>query len=256
LKIAVIILLILAPLQAFGASLLQETFDNTGLPGAAYSTFDPSIFDSVVRVGASGYSVRWSWEATEEEPTGVSTASRWSLSQSTDDLYLSFYWRLNSDWQGSGWSFHPHLIYITDELWTNLSGGTLRVYVELTGATMRMVVGRGETTSWHETTANLSLSTWHRVECWFKMNTVGQANGEMKMWVDGISAYDSSSVTYRTDAAVHFAAVSLGPWMSNNNIGPDYGQTMWMDSLEMHDSMPIVTTRKLNNVTGVRVTLH
>jgi len=235
---------------------LQETFDNQALPGAAYSTFSSEVFDGTVRQGSSGYSAKWSWVALAEEPTGVDTASRWSLSQSTDELYLSFYWRLNSDWQGSGWSFHPHLIYITDELWTNLSGGTLRVYVELTGATMRMVVGRGETTSWHETTGTLSLSAWHRVECWFKMNTVGQGNGEMKMWVDGVSVYDSSSVTYRTDSGVHFAAVSLGPWMSNNNIGPDYAQTMWMDSMEVHDAMPIQSTRKLQNVTGVRVTLH
>lgn len=255
-KILAVIIAILVPLNSWAAALLQETFDNSSMPGAAYNSYDPSIFDSSVRVGTSGYSVRWSWVPLEEEPTGVNTASRWSFSQATDELYLSFYWRLNSDWQGSGWAFHPHLIYITDELWTNLSGGTLRVYVELTGTALRMIVGRGETTSWHETTGNLSLSTWYRIECWFKMNTVGQANGEMKMWVDGASVYDSSSVTYRTDADIHFSAVSLGPWMSNSNVGPNYGQTMWMDAMEFHDAIPATNVRKLNNVTGVRVTLH
>lgn len=241
----------------YASTLITETFDNTSLPNAAYNTFDPSIFDASTRQGESGYSVRWTWQEDEEEPDGVNTASRWEFASTTDQLYISFYWYPDSNWVGSGDAFHPHIIYITPELWTNLSGGNLRIYTELSNRQLRMIVGIGDGATFYDTGYNINLGEWSHVECWFKLNTVGQVNGVMKMWLNGIQVYTNSAVTYRTDVDVHLGAISLGPWISDGGVGSPQQQTLYMDSMVITDEEPYTSSSPtISGVTGLGVSVQ
>lgn len=257
-KIAAIILAILIPMNAWGAVLLQETFD-TAIPDG-WGIWNPNIV--VSSPAQSGNSVQFSWAPLAEQPTGINSAQRWSWT-AVDTLYFTCYWRFNSDWRGSGFGFHPHLVYILDAIDTNLSAGTLRVYIETTDsgtdyAIPRMIIGRGESTVFYDANSsyNMASGAWHKIEAYLVNNTVGSSNGILRMWIDGVQVLNVSDATYRTDASVHFGAVAVGPWMSSSGQGPNLSQTMWMDDMEVHDSMPTGTSRRLNNVTGVRVTLH
>lgn len=247
----VAIALIFLPTNMLAESLLTESFDNTSMPGAAYNTFDPSIFDSSTRQGSSGYSVRWTWQTGEEEPDGVNTASRWTFSQTTDQLYISFYWYPAANWVGSGDAFHPHLIYIIPELWTNLSGGDLRIYIELSNRQLRMIVGQGESGTFYDTGDNINLSEWSHVECWFVLNTVGQPNGIMKMWLNGAEIYSNSAVSYRTSSDVHLGAIALGPWISDAGVGSPQQQTLYMDSMVITDEQSYA---RPSSITGISIT--
>jgi len=268
LKIAAIILIILIPFNAWGTLLLQETFDNQSLPNASYATFSAVAFDDTVRQGGSGYSAKFTWDYLDEQPNGINTSTRYTFT-ATEELYVSFYWRFAADWVGSGVSYHPHLIYILsdeDGLWGSPATSYLDVYIETTVLTPRMIIqdlakdtpihGSG---SFYSADTTMVRGQWYHVECYFKMNTIGQSDGVMRMWVDGSQVYSSTSVAYRNAPYTNmkFNYILIGPWIS---ISPGNGspqkQTMWIDSLEVHDSIPSSSTRKLNNVTGVRVTLH
>jgi hypothetical protein len=187
--------------------------------------------------GAASWRIQFGASATNcrnEAGNGTVVSVRKAFTAS-DNVYVSFYWRFNSDWVGSGLSYHPHLFFILDDVWTGLADGTLRVYIEVSELTARMIVGRGGTADWYDTTYEFSTDRWYKVDCWFKMNTVGSANGEMEMWVDGNSVYSNSSVTYRTSSSVHFAAFAAAPWISD---GSPRAQTMWMDELELANLPP------------------
>lgn len=237
--------------------LVNETFDNTSMPLAAYNTFDVSIFDSTVRRGTSGYAVRWTWDEHDEEPNGVNTATRYEWT-GTEQLYFCCWWRLGSDWVGSGVGFHPHLFYVIPELWHNLSGGDLRVYIELTGDSPRLIIGIGEATTWINPTADLALSTWHKIECWFEMNTVtdgvGNSDGVMKVWVNGTSIYNSSTIVYKNNDSYTFAAIALGPWISTGDgANSPQAQSMWIDDMLIATKIPVLenTSKILGYTAGV-----
>ena len=47
----------------------------------------------------------------------------------------------------------------------------------------------------------VTVGVWHHVEILMLLNTVGVANGQFQMWVDGVKTHQYSDVTYRTASA-------------------------------------------------------
>ena len=219
-------------------TLLTETFDDADLDDRGWidEYYDVWLDTTTKYSGASSWRITFNPTATNcrntaNDSTLVSIRRAFT---SSDQIYVSFYWRFNSDWVGSGQSYHPHLFFILHTVWGNLSVGLLRIYVEVTGTTLRFITGLGDdvsdpgTVTFHDTSYEFPLGEWKHVECWFKNNTVGQSNGEMKSWVNGISVLDLSNIVYRTSSSIHFAAVAMAPWISD---GSPQSQTMWMDEL-------------------------
>lgn len=80
---------------------------------------------------------------------------------------------------------------------------------------------------------------WVQVDTWMKMNSIsggkGVANGEMQMWVDGVLAYGSTTMMYRTNQhpTMGFRQMILAPWIGD---GSPISQTMYMDDLEVYST--------------------
>lgn len=253
-----ILFVLLIAAQTHGTTLLSESFNDgsLGVRGWEDEYYDVWIDTSTHYSGAGSWRVTFEEgadncrnEAGDSELISV----RHSFTPS-DQVYVSFYWMFNTDWVGSGASYHPHMFFLLDTLWGNLAGGPLRLYIEPRGATngrlLTEIIGRGETTDWHETSCTFDFSTWYHVETWAVMNTVGQANGILKVWVGGASVLDVSNVTFRTDADIHFGATAMAPYIELGLGGSPQDQTMWMDELTITDEEPYTSTpAKVQGVT-------
>lgn len=90
----------------------------------------------------------------------------------------------------------------------------------------------------------LGKDQWVKVETYFKMNTVsqnvGQANGVLKMWINGMQIMNYSNLIYRTnqDATKKFRQFIFGPWIE---VGAPIAQTMWLDELVLSTDEPYVS---------------
>ena len=51
--------------------------------------------------------------------------------------------------------------------------------------------------------------TWHQIEIEVQLNDVGQANGSMRMWADGVLKIEHLNVRYRTTAGMRLWAVTF-----------------------------------------------
>lgn len=53
--------------------------------------------------------------------------------------------------------------------------------------------------SWHGTwPTGLTVGPWHRIECLFKLNTLGVEDGEWTLWIDGVQKTHVTGRLYRT----------------------------------------------------------
>jgi len=73
------------------------------------------------------------------------------------------------------------------------------------------------------------------------MNTisanVGQADGIMQMWIDGVNVTNYTNMVYRTnqDATKKWAQFVLAPYIGD---GSPITQTMWVDELSVSTQRP------------------
>jgi hypothetical protein len=183
--------------------------------------------------------------------------------------YLNTYIELISD-VGSPYAIRPSLA-IQDSMRSNGANGTppndLRSTTENrsaaycntpvpTGAagTCYDATGDGDWYSanvWTDTAHSLTTNAWHLIEAYFKMNTmtdsVANWNGEMKMWVDGVSVISHTDVQYRTnqDATKKWAQFVLSPWIGD---GSPITQSMWLDELTVGTTEPYTGVPTLSNL--------
>jgi hypothetical protein len=221
------------------AVLLSEDFNDATLTGWEDDTGDVWIDTSTMQSGAGSWRIQYDSEATNcrnSAGDGTVVSIRYSFT-SSDQLYVRFWWRFNSDWVGSGQTYHPHLFFVLDELWANLAGGPLRVYVEVSALLLRFIVGRGGVEDWRDTTYEFTQGNWSKVELWMQMNTVGQSDGILSAWVDGTSVFSASDMTYRTSADYHYGAIAVAPWIGD---GSPQSQRMWMDELLVATKIPVL----------------
>jgi len=65
--------------------------------------------------------------------------------------------------------------------------------------------------------AALGLGRWTRIEQEAVLNTPGQANGKLRLWVDGKLVFDRSNVGYRKDEIQSFQSVSVDVHYAKGN---------------------------------------
>lgn len=94
---------------------------------------------------------------------------------------------------------------------------------------------------WGASTSSIPTNQWVHVETYFKMNTIsgnlGQADGVMKMWIDGVNIINYSNIVYRTnqDATKKWSQFVLAPYIGD---GSPIAQTMWIDELTVGTGEP------------------
>ena len=88
--------------------------------------------------------------------------------------------------------------------------------------------------------SNFSLNKWHKVEAYFKMNSIdasrAAAEGIMKMWVDEIEVINNTHMVYRTNQhpTMKWKTFVIAPWLGD---GSPQAQTMWIDELTVANGM-------------------
>lgn len=60
---------------------------------------------------------------------------------------------------------------------------------------------------WHTSLGELTAGSWHHVKLEVKLNTVGQADGIFRVWLDGALAFGATNFDYRNTDKVHIQAV-------------------------------------------------
>ena len=88
--------------------------------------------------------------------------------------------------------------------------------------------------------SDANKSAWHHVEIYLAMNSVvggiGQLNGVVRYWLDGVLVMERTNVLYRTGqrATMQFKQFMLAPYME----GSPVDQTMWVDNLIVATDKP------------------
>jgi hypothetical protein len=111
---------------------------------------------------------------------------------------------------------------------------------------------------WGAATSSIPKNQWVHVETYFRMNTIsnniGQADGVMKMWIDGVNIVSYSNIVYRTnqDATKKWSQFVLAPYIGD---GSPVAQTMWIDELTVGIGEPNTEPIKPSPPTGLRIVL-
>jgi len=173
------------------------------------------------------------------------------------NTYLNVYYEMLSD-TISPYAVHP-TSFIQDNMVVNTSYGTPPK--DLTAITENRSVGRcnsplapgasvGDcynappwysTQGWYTPDTSVSLNAWHKVELYYQMNTVvsgiGQADGIMRVWIDGVQAQNRTDLTYRTgqNPTKKFHQFVFGPYIG---VGSPIAQSMWIDELTVATAVP------------------
>ena len=223
-----------------GSVIFTESFNDSALSSRGWQDdfTDVWIDSGNKQSGAAAWRQTWNAGATNVRNSAnsdtVMSVRKVIGDGNNDELYVEWYWYLNSDYVGSGRAYHPHLIEIIDSLWSNLSTGPLAVYLELDGQNLRAIVRRSSVEDWHPTGYKIPLGAWKKIGAHLKMNTVGQADGLLRLYVDGTQVYSRSNITYRTSSSIHFNTISIAPWIGD---GSPQTQTIWMDELTMSSGL-------------------
>lgn len=278
-----------------------ESFDDTNYGARGWYDSTSPILDSNVKFSGNS-SIRFTIQQGQNGP-GASIGRR-SFTPS-DSVYVKFYIRFASGWQGFGTN-SPHMVYVLTTAssaysplaWTKSTG-----YIEINGSAGNVHIptlklqdsenidtnrinqnrcnyenravngcnGQCDSTSpvyfscyqsgnywyngraWQSATSYASDTNWHKVEAYFKMNTVsgniGQADGIIWMRWDDTLVIDKSNVIMRThqNTTMQWNQIAIGPW----GAASPTTQSFWIDELEVGTAPPLNGTP--SPPTGLRI---
>jgi hypothetical protein len=100
---------------------------------------------------------------------------------------------------------------------------------------------KSDTIYFSETPGPYYKNDWHRIEAYFKLNSIlngkGVADGVLKYWFDGQLIINHEDVVIRTGQYpnMKFNQFVLGPWIGD---GSPVDQSFWIDNLLIATSQP------------------
>jgi len=107
------------------------------------------------------------------------------------------------------------------------------------------------------TSFEITKDAWHLVDTYMRANTIvggiGQPDGVIKQWVDGVLVHDLNNVLMRTgaDPDIKWMQVVLAPEMGTTSPAT---QSMWIDELEIYNSSvqtPTVSGVTMSGISGL-----
>jgi uncharacterized protein YjdB len=94
------------------------------------------------------------------------------------------------------------------------------------------------------------VGTWHRIEFWVKLNTIGKSDGVQRTWLDGQLAGEWTGLTLRTDSSLKLNSLML----DGEAIAPITEQ-LYIDDVQVLPAMPATTPPPPTPIAAVAVTL-
>ncbi len=195
-------------------------------------------------VGGSTQSVEYAWAQGATTPTNTGTI-RLALTP-TDNIYVSYWVKYSTGYQGSGTTFHPHEF----QMLTNKSGAysgfnnqPLSLLIEQgdggVGGTLlpRLAFANPANVNgvYYDGTNAITTNIWHKVEVFMKLNTftgtVGNTDGIFRYWLDGSLEVEATNIMMRDGAAntdMLINQFAIPPYIG---VGSPIAQTMWVDEL-------------------------
>jgi hypothetical protein len=76
----------------------------------------------------------------------------------------------------------------------------------------------GDGTEQYSAARQMSLGSWHRVEFWLKLNTIGKSDAIQQLWLDGQLIGQWSGIAFRTDSILKVNALQLSFSGSNSTL--------------------------------------
>ncbi len=113
--------------------LFSENFEDENF--AARGWYDNTNHGTIASGGQSGNCLQWAWTSGQTTPTNGGSM-RYNNFTPTDTLYLSYYVKFQTGWEGSQQTYHPHMMYILSDLdnaanaYSPLADNYLNTYVE------------------------------------------------------------------------------------------------------------------------------
>lgn len=292
--------------------LFSEDFENTSFSSRGW--YDGGTTGITTSESQSGtHAAQFSFTSGATSPSSPYAGAMRKLFTPTESLYVSFYIKFATGWQGSQQAFHPHMFFVLSDLdgdYQGMANAYLDTYIEflsdigspytirpqlalqdamrvnyslgtppnnLSSSTENRSVGycnsplsSGATgdcytlgsnywwsaSTWRNaTTTSIPTNAWHKVDVFFKMNSisggVGKRDGIMQEWIDGVQVINQSDVLYRTnqDATKKFKQFVIAPYIQSP--GSPVAQTFYLDNLNLWDGIPASST--MQPVTGVKV---
>lgn len=244
---AVILGLNLTLSRAGADTLFSEGFDDNNFSSRAWFD-DTSVSLDTTTKYAGASSLKLAWNPGQAAPALIG-AMRKSFTP-TDALYVSMYWRFNSNWIGSGTPYHPHLVMVTsdlDDVWGGIAYNYLNTYIETSNLTPRLAIqdGMNVNNSLGTVPNDLTTTTENR--------DVGGCNGCLSGSNCGTSScYDSGVGTYwngrKWEGMQNFA---LNTWhkvetylqmnsISSNHAAADGIMRLWINGTLVIDNSNMV----------------
>lgn len=239
-----------------------ESFDDSALASRGwYDVGKVSISAADPHSGAGCIEYRWT---DKGGPQSASSPAR-RLFAPTDTVYLSYYIRLSPNWGWTGRGYHPHLTHFMtteNDAFRGPASSRLTLYVEPVDGHLRLAAQdmqnvdaphgltqgplRGGYNGRFYDSASVLFndSSWHRVEAFFKLNTVdvdkgaSNADGIVRGWFDGALVVDSTDAVLRSVdfPDMKFNQFLLAPYFSPGLV--PHAQSLFIDDLSVARSRP------------------
>jgi hypothetical protein len=114
--------------------LLYEDFEDRNW--GSRSWYDNTSHGLLATSGCySGNCLQWTWNTGAKTPTNGASVRK--LFAPTEEIFLTYYLKVSSNWQGSGHNYHPHMIQLLsdyDSLYGGPAAAYLCAYFEINGS--------------------------------------------------------------------------------------------------------------------------
>ena len=164
---------------------------------------------------------------------GTAPATEWMTMAPTQALYVGFWWKPSSPWQGHESGVNKLMFLFTGDP-TGLSQNlTIQLYGSGAGPFSTRMVGEGfeDVPYWENvcSTSPLALGVWHRIEILMNSPT-----GSLQWWVDGKLVGSYSGVPY---PSYGFFQLEFSPtWGGVGGLAKQENDYFWFD--QVHVSHP------------------
>lgn len=216
--------------------LISEDFDSSPLTSPWYD--DGIAFDKGTMPETGSDCWRYSWTEGDIGTNGLITARCAIPNQSEVTIEFDFAASANFADQRPGSSYSAHFMYVHTNL-DGLYGDNTTIYLEPDGdGNFWVDINKSdEPATWQEVRNTADVDVYdgevHTVSWYMKANTFGNADGEIKLVVDGITTIDRTDIEIFIYEGQFFDKVELGPYI----IGPNSASgplSYYVDNLRIY----------------------
>ncbi len=231
-SIVLILALLAAPSIVHASVVLSGSFENGYSPFVSNYGGSSVVADSTAPNGTHSLMFTFPSGMTGGNAPDIVTPSP-ELFASQEEVYIQYYVKYSSNWKD-----HPitnKMIYIW---FGNPVAGKPNLPImghSQYGSGVWAVLQAGTSISeqvWYGNGFTLSYGGWHKIIIHVKMNTGGNSNGILQVWVDDVLRIDASNGKFRNSGDTYgVTSFQMTPVYGGDSTPVPQTQYMWMDDV-------------------------